>query len=170
MYESSTQTTFAIKSIIMKPLIVLLSVFVTSLIVLKILRGSFEFALSGRIAMSVMLVFTAIAHFVFTKGMSKMLPAFIPYKTEIIYLTGIIEIAAATGLFIPSVRIVTGWLLIAFFVLILPSNIYAAINHIDYQKGTYDGSGLLYLWFRIPLQILFIIWTYFTTIRAEYLM
>ena len=149
----------------MKPLIVLLSVFSISLLVLKLIRGNYEFTLSGRIAMSVMLLFTAVAHFAFTKGMAMMLPDFIPYKTETVYLTGIIEIAAAIGLFIPSFRLITAWLLIAFFMLILPANIYSAIKQIDYQKGTFDGNGLTYLWFRIPLQILFIVWTYLSAIK-----
>lgn len=150
----------------MKPLIVLLSVFAVSLLTTKFVRGNFELALSGRIAMSAMLVFTAVAHFSFTKGMAMMLPDFIPFKTETVYLTGIIEIAAAIGLFIPNFRIVTAWLLIAFFILILPANIYAAIKHIDYQKGTFDGNGLTYLWFRVPLQILFIIWVYLSSIKG----
>lgn len=149
----------------MKPLIVLLSVFVVLLIATKIFRNSFEFALAGRISMSAMLAFTAIAHFAFIKGMAMMLPDFIPYKTETIYLTGIIEIAAAIGLFIPNIRVITAWLLILFFIIILPANIYAAIKHINYQKGTPDGNGLIYLWFRIPLQILFIAWTYFSAIK-----
>ena len=150
----------------MKPLIVLLSVFAISLAINKIFRGNYEFALSGRIAMSVMLLFTAIGHFAFTKGMSMMLPDFIPFKTETVYLTGIIEIAAAIGLFVPNFRIVTAWLLIVFFILILPTNIYASIKHIDFQKGTFGGHGLTYLWFRIPLQILFIAWTYLSVIKA----
>ncbi|GAA5024883.1 hypothetical protein GCM10011506_08820 [Marivirga lumbricoides] len=149
----------------MKPLIVLLSVFAISIAINRIFSGNYEIALSARIAMSVMLVFTAIAHFAFTKGMSMMLPDFIPFKTETVYVTGIIEIAAAIGLFIPNLRIITAWLLIAFFILILPANIYAALKHIDYQKGTFEGNGLVYLWFRVPLQVLFIIWVYFSTIK-----
>jgi uncharacterized membrane protein len=149
----------------MKPLIVLLGVFVICLLATKIVFGDFKFALSGRIALSAMLIFTAVAHFAFTKGMAMMLPDFIPYKTGTIYLTGIIEIAAALGLFIPGLRVITAWLLIAFFILILPANIYAAIKHIDYQKGSFDGNGLAYLWFRIPLQILFIVWTYLSCIK-----
>jgi uncharacterized membrane protein len=150
----------------MKPLIILLSVCAISLLTTKFFRGNFELALSARIAMSAMLAFTAVAHFAFTKGMAMMLPDFIPFKTETVYLTGIIEIAAAIGLFIPNFRIVTAWLLIAFFILILPANIYAAIKHIDYQKGTIDGNGLIYLWFRVPLQILFIIWVYLSSIKG----
>ena len=150
----------------MKPLIVLITVFTISLITTKLIRGNLLIALSGRIAMSVMLVFTAVAHFAFTKGMSMMVPDFIPYKTEIIYFTGIIEIAAAIGLLIPNVRIITAWLLIAFFILILPANIYAAMKQIDYQHGTFDGNGLTYLWLRVPLQILFIVWTYLSAIKV----
>lgn len=150
----------------MKPLIILFSVFAIALMANKIFNGNYEFTLSARIAMSAMLLFTAIGHFVFTKGMSMMLPDFIPFKTETVYLTGVIEIAAAIGLFIPNFRVVTAWLLIVFFILILPANIYAAINQIDYQKGTFDGNGMAYLWFRVPLQVLFIAWTYLSAIKG----
>jgi uncharacterized membrane protein len=149
----------------MKTLIILLSVFCVSLLVIRFFDGKFNFSLSARIAMSSMLIFTAVGHFIFTKGMSMMLPPFIPFKTEIVYLTGILEIAAAIGILVPDLRITTGWLLIVFFILILPSNIFAAVNNIDYQKATFDGNGISYLWFRIPLQILFIVWVYLSAIK-----
>ena len=149
----------------MKPLIALLSVLVASILITRIFYGEFDLVLSGRIAMSVMLLFTAVAHFVFTRGMTMMLPEIFPYKTAMIYLTGVVEIAAAAGLLIPGWRVITGWLLIVFFMLLLPANVYAAQKHVDYQKGTYNGSGLTYLWFRIPLQVLFILWTYWVAIK-----
>ncbi|WPP50466.1 DoxX family protein [Catalinimonas niigatensis] len=149
----------------MKPFIVLVATFAIAVIIFKIIRDQNEWALAARIAMSVMLVFTASAHFVFTEGMTMMLPGFIPLKREVVYLTGILEIAAAIGLLIPGYRIVTAYLLILFFILILPANIRAALQHVDYQQATLAGNGLAYLWFRIPLQILFILWTYFSTIR-----
>lgn len=101
----------------MKPFIVLLLVFAISVLALRIMRGEYKFALSGRIAMSVMLLFTAIAHFAFTEGMAMMLPDFVPFKSEIVYLTGVIEIMAAICLLIPSATVATGWLLVIFFVL-----------------------------------------------------
>jgi uncharacterized membrane protein len=149
----------------MEPLIVLLGAFVISLLGTKLVTRTFDFPLSGRIAMAVMLVFTAIGHFVFTKGMTMMLPDFIPFKTEVIYLTGVFEILAAVGLLIPGIRVWAGWALIIFFILVLPGNIKAAVQHIDYQKGTFDGYGPDYLWFRVPLQILFIVWTYISSIK-----
>lgn len=149
----------------MKPLFVLLGAFIISLLIIKYFAKTFDYALSGRIAMSVMLAFTAIGHFAFTKGMTMMIPEFIPFKTEMVYLTGIIEIIAAIGLLVPNLKVWTGWALILFFIVLLPGNIKAAIDHVDFEKGTFDGNGPAYLWFRIPLQILFIAWTYVSAIR-----
>jgi hypothetical protein len=42
----------------------------------------------------------------------------------------------------------------------LPANIKAAINNINYQTGALNGNGPSYLWFRIPLQLFFIFWVY----------
>lgn len=149
----------------MKPLVVLLFTFVYSLFIIRFVKEEYDIGQAGRVAMSVMLLFTALGHFAFTKGMTMMLPDFIPYKREVVYLTGFIEIAAAVGLFIPSLRQITAWLLIVFFILVLPANIYAAMHQVNYQKGTLDGEGMIYLWFRIPLQVLFITWVYLSAIH-----
>lgn len=147
----------------MKPLFILLGVFGMSIVINKLFRGNYNYATSARIAMAAMLVFTAIGHFAFARGMSLMLPDFIPFKTETVYLTGILEVIAAIGLLFPKTQYITGCLLIAFFILILPANIYASMRNLNYQTGNFDGNGLSYLWFRIPLQILFIIWVYLST-------
>jgi len=150
----------------MKPLLVLLLTFVIALLALRLIQKQYDLALSARIALSAMLLFTAIAHFVYTEGMMMMMPDFIAYKKELVYFTGIIEILASIGLLIPNLRVLTGWLLIVFFIMLLPANIHAAIRHVDYQKGSFDGSGPNYLWFRVPLQMLFIFWTYVSVIRS----
>jgi uncharacterized membrane protein len=149
----------------MRPLIVLLLTSAMALIAIKIFSYEYDFALAGRIGMSVMLVFTAIGHFVFSKSMAIMVPAFIPFKTAIVYVTGVLEIVAAICLLIPATQVLTGWFLVLFFVVLLPANINAAIHGIDYQKAGGHGPGLTYLWFRVPLQIFFIAWTYFSAIR-----
>lgn len=150
----------------MKPFIVLLVVFVLALFVLKIMRGGYEVALSARIAMAAMLLFTAIGHFKFVDGMAMMLPEFIPHKIKIVYASGFMEIAAAIGLLMPNYKELTGWLLIAFFILVLPANIHAAFRQVDYQNATLNGPGTSYLWFRVPLQLVFILWVYFSCIKS----
>ena len=148
----------------MKPLIVLISAFALCLGATYII-GSPDINVSGRAAMSLMLVFTAIGHFKFTDGMAMMLPSFIPVKKQIVLATGIIEILAAIGLLVPSTIKITGILLIIFFVMILPANIYAAIKKVDLEKANYTGTGINYLWFRIPEQLLFIFWVYLFALK-----
>src|SRR5215203_4771664 len=151
----------------MKPLVVLIAVFIISMAVQKITSGQVDYSFSGRIAMSAMLLFTSLAHFLFTKGMAMMIPAFIPYKTGFVYFTGVVELAAAIGLLIHSLIELTGCLLIIFFLLLLPANIYAASKHINYEKASYNGKGFGYLWFRVPLQAAFILWTYLSAIYSR---
>jgi len=145
----------------MKPLIVLLVTFAIVLLATRIFDHGRNFVFAGNAAMSIMLLFTAIGHFAYSKGMSMMLPRTIPFKKAIVYLTGFIEIAAAIGLLMPQLRHITSILLIIFFVVILPANIYAAMHKVDYQKGTNDGNDTNYLWFRIPLQVFFIGWVWY---------
>ncbi|NDV14621.1 hypothetical protein GO009_01165 [Muricauda sp. TY007] len=149
----------------MKPLAVLVVSFVLSVLVLKILTKGLEFQLAGRIAMACMLLFTAIGHFAFLDGMSAMVPSFVPFKKEVMIITGIIEILFAVALLFPQYQKQTGWLLILFLVLVLPANIKSALQEINYQTGQMNGPGADYLWFRIPLQLCFVLWVYFTSIR-----
>lgn len=149
----------------MKPLIVLLAIFTISLFTVKLIQGKYSVVLSARIAISGMLLFTALGHFLFTDGMSMMISEFIPLKKELIYFTAILEIGSAIGLHLPQIRSITAWLLIIFFIAILPANIKASFEHLNYQTTTYDGKGLAYLWIRVPLQILFITWVFFSSIR-----
>lgn len=145
----------------MKPLFVLLGTFLLSCLTFFVFTHNANPNLSGRIAMAAMLVFTSVAHFVFSKGMVLMLPPFIPFKKLLVYLTGIVEIVAAVGLLIPATKYITAIVLIIFFVLLLPANIYASQKRINLEKADYSGNGLSYLWFRVPLQILFIGWVWY---------
>jgi len=151
----------------MKSLFVLLGVFVLSMLSNKVFFRQFRFSLSGRIVMAVMLLFTAMGHFVFVEGMAMMLPDLIPYKRQVVCLTGFVEVGAAIGLLMPKLSRITAYCLMVFFVLVLPANIYAAVNHIDYERGTYDGSGLPYLWFRVPLQLFFVVWVYLSALKSQ---
>jgi uncharacterized membrane protein len=149
----------------MKPLIVLISAFMLGILILKIFTGKWNLVFSGNMAMFVMLCFTAMGHFMFTKGMTMMVPAFIPLKQELVFLTGVAEVLLGIALLFPKSRYIAGLALIILFIVMLPANINAALKHIDYEKASYDGSGVSYLWFRVPLQVLFIGWVFYFSIR-----
>jgi uncharacterized membrane protein len=145
----------------MKPLLVLLAVFGLLSAGTYIIQGEANYLFAGNAAMAAMLLFAGAAHFALTKGMMQMLPEFLPGKKAWVYATGVIEIVAALGLLLPAIRAETAGCLIVFFLLILPANIVAAQRHLNYQTCTYDGPGPHYLWFRIPLQLFFIGWTWY---------
>ncbi len=147
----------------MKPLFVLLITFGLTLLV-TFLAGSANVGLSGRMAMFIMLMFTAIGHFKFTQGMMMMLPPEVPAKKAIIYITGVLEIVLGLMLVLKGYITVAGFILIGFFIVLLPANIYAAARNVNYEKADYTGKGLSYLWIRIPMQILFIGWVYYFAI------
>lgn len=145
--------------------IVLLVAFAVSLLIIKAVTRKWNFPLSGRIAMCAMLFFTALGHAMFPTGMAMMIPPFIPFRLELVYFTGLLEVAGGIGLLLPKFRRISAILLITFFVLITPANIYAAMHHIDLQKASYDGDGPAYLWFRLPLQLFFIAWVWYFGLR-----
>lgn len=145
----------------MKPFFILITVFVLYLFITRFNHGEYHHFISGRVAMSVMLLFTAIGHFKYVNGMEMMVPDLMPFKKVMVYFTGLLEIAFAIGLLYSPTLKLTGWILIAFLILVMPANIKAAKAHIDYQKATLNGPGPKYLWFRIPLQLFFIAWVWF---------
>ena len=142
----------------MKPLVVLLSAFMIILLVLYAVDSRLNLLIAGNIAMSIMLLFTAIGHFIFTKGMALMLPDSLKYRNELVIITGIMEVIFALGLIMHETRILTSWAVIVFLVLIFPANVHAMSKNVNHEKATYDGDGYKYLWFRLPLQLFFIAW------------
>jgi uncharacterized membrane protein len=112
------------------------------------------------VGLSLFFIFTSIGHFVRTEGMATMLPPFVPYRVELIYLTGVLELLGAIGVWIPRLTRLTGFLLILMLAGLLPVNVYSAINRVDFGG---HGAGPAYLLARVPFQLFVIWWTYFAT-------
>jgi uncharacterized membrane protein len=149
----------------MTPLIFLLAAFVLLFGINRfLLKEKLSLSFIGRASLAVMLVVTGAAHFTSTDLMVEMMPEFLPLKKEIVYLTGILELLAVIGLLINSLSKITAVLLIIFFIAILPANIIGSIKQVN--LGGME-MGVMYLIFRIPLQILFIFWAYYFGVRIN---
>jgi uncharacterized membrane protein len=109
-----------------------------------------------------MLVVTGSAHFFKTTSMMAAMPSLLPYKREIVYGTGILELVAAVALFFSKTSRITSVVLIIFFIVILPANIVGSLKKVE--LGGME-NGPYYLIFRIPLQLFFIWWAYYFGIR-----
>ena len=114
----------------------------------------------ARIGLSLFFLFTALGHFIRTEQMMEMLPSSVPYRVEVIYLTGVLELLGAIGIWIPRLRKLTGVCLILFLVCVLPANIYSALTEVEFGG---HQAGPVYLFVRIPFQLFTIWWTYFAT-------
>lgn len=114
----------------------------------------------ARVGLSLFFIFTSIGHFISTVEMAAMIPPSVPYRIELIYLTGGLELIGAIGVWIPRLMRLTGFLLILMLVGLLPANVYSAINRVDFGG---HGVGPAYLLVRVPFQLFVIWWTYFAT-------
>lgn len=114
----------------------------------------------AKVGLSLFFFFTAIGHFLRSDEMAAMLPPAVPYRVELIYLTGVFELLGAIGVWIPRLTRLTGLLLIIMLIGILPANIYSALQRVDFGG---HGAGPFYLLVRVPFQLFVICWTYFAT-------
>jgi uncharacterized membrane protein len=117
-------------------------------------------ATRARVGLTLFFLFTALGHFVRTEEMAEMVPPAIPYRVEAIYITGVLELLGAVGVWVPGLTRLTGLCLILMLVCLLPANVYAAINRVEFGG---HGAGPAYLLVRVPFQLFVIWWTYFAT-------
>jgi len=108
---------------------------------------------SVRAGLAVMLLFTASAHFSRMKAdLVRMVPPKIRHPLAIVYFTGVCEIAGAIGLLVPATRQIAALSLIVYFVVVFPANVRA-----DRERVTLRGKPATPLWLRLPMQLLFIV-------------
>jgi uncharacterized membrane protein len=148
----------------MAPLIILLVVFAALYLLDRFaLGGKVGLSLTGRIAMAAMLTATGISHFTNAEEMIAMMPDFVPAKRELVYFTGICELAAVIGLVWNRTARLASVLLIVFFILVLPANIAGSLKSVNFGGMEY---GPWYLLFRVPLQVFFIWWVWWFGIKT----
>jgi len=153
------------EGVVMAPLMFLLGTFVASYLVDRyLLGGRVILSFRGRFSMAVMLLVTGIAHFVMADQMTAMFPDFVPFKRELVYFTGLCELAAVLGLTWVRFSRLTSITLIVFFIAVLPANIFDALK--GPELGGF-GHGPAYLFIRIPEQILYIWWVWFFGIHLK---
>ena len=88
----------------------------------------------------------------------RMTPQWVPRPRAMVSFTGLCELAGAIGLVIPATQRAAGIALILFFMAVLPANIHAARAGI-----TLRGRPATPLWLRIPMQVLFIFFVWWST-------
>lgn len=101
-------------------------------------------------ALAALFVCAAGAHFVFADAFAAIVPAPLPFKREIVLLTGAIEAALALALLVPRWRSAAGWGLAAYCVAVLPANVQMALDGASFGGVAVPGWAL---WLRVALQL-----------------
>ena len=107
--------------------------------------------------LSAIFVFAGSLHFVIPNQFMGIMPLWIPFQRQMVYVSGAAEILGGLGLLVPRLREAAGWGLIALLIAVFPANVQMLVN------AMHNGSSGLYiaaLWLRLPLQPLLIIWVY----------
>ncbi len=103
-----------------------------------------------------------IYHFVQPGFYKKLMPNYLPYHIQLIYISGVCEILLGLLLLPASTRIFAAWGVIALLIAIFPANIQMAINFWQ-RKNPHLWIALL----RLPLQFLLIWWAYIYTKNTD---
>ena len=98
-----------------------------------------------------------VLHFVKPRMYEAIMPDYLPAHTELVYASGLAEIAGGLGTLHPATRTAGSWLSIATLVAVFPANVHMALNPDRYPD---IPGGPAALWARLPLQALAIAWAY----------
>lgn len=96
-------------------------------------------------------VLVGIQHFINPQWFVQIVPPYLPYPLQLVYISGFCEITLGLLLLIPSLRFIAGWGLILFLIAVFPANIYVAQTNGE----TMDTTPLI-AWGRLPFQLVFI--------------
>ena len=89
------------------------------------------------------------------------MPPYLPWHLELVYLSGVAEILCGVGLLFPRTRVLAAWATIALLVAIFPANIHVALHDVP-MSGRSQGLGI-WNWVRLPFQFVLIAWAWWYT-------
>ena len=99
-------------------------------------------------------VFAGAMHFARPRWYEAIMPPYVPRHREMVYASGVAEIAGGVGLMVEPLRRPAGWWLIATLLAVFPANVHMALHPDEFKVP--GGRAALYA--RLPFQAVFIAW------------
>jgi uncharacterized membrane protein len=112
----------------------------------------------GRLLLGAFFVVAGSLHFLKPKPYAATVPDALPGKLQIVYASGVAEIAGGLGVL--AGRRAAGWWLIATLVAVFPANVNMAVN-----ADRFRSVPEPLLWARLPVQGLLIAWVWRVAVR-----
>lgn len=114
-----------------------------------------------KLSLAMLMVATGTLHFVYPNFYTKIVPPYLPWHLELVYLSGFFEIALGLLLLVPWFSRLAALGIIALLIAVFPANIYV------YQHQELVPASPLLHFLRLPLQAVFILWAYGLAIRSK---
>jgi uncharacterized membrane protein len=118
--------------------------------------------LASRWLLGPLFVAAGVMHFVKPDFYVQMMPPYLPWHRELVFLSGVCEVVGGVALLVPRLRVAAAWGLIALLVAVFPANVHMALN-----PELFPSIPPAALWVRLPLQAALIAWVYWFTKRER---
>ena len=110
------------------------------------------------IVMSIFYISVGAKHFIDPAWFVQIMPPYLPFHYEAVYLSGFLEILFGLMLLFPKTRCYAAWGLVLLLIAVYPANIYLAFN--ERAQNTLEISAFAASWVRLPIQFVFIALAY----------
>ena len=117
----------------------------------------FQLKTISKFVLAVFMIGAGITHFVNPAFFLKIMPPYLPLYKELVLVSGIFEVLLGILLLVPPYSRWPAWGIIALLIAVFPANLY-----VFQHQELIPASPLVHL-VRLPLQDVFILWTYWYT-------
>lgn len=114
----------------------------------------------GRLLLGAFFLVAGSLHFLKPKPYVAIVPDALPRKLELVYASGVAELAGGALVLPRRTRRAAGWWLIATLIAVFPANVNMAVN-----ADRFRSVPEPLLWARLPVQGLLIAWVWRVTAR-----
>ena len=111
-----------------------------------------------RWVLGIAFVLAGLNHFRRDEFYVRITPPYLPWHRELVYLSGVCEIALGVLLLVPRYSRLAAWGLIALLIAVFPANLHMALN-----PHLFPEIPPVLLWARLPFQAVFIAWALWST-------
>ncbi|WP_028278888.1 membrane protein [Arthrobacter sp. H5] len=116
---------------------------------------------AARVVLGAFLLLAGTAHLTVARAeFAAQVPAWLPVNTDVVVVaSGVVELCLGAALVVlPRWRVLTGWIVAAFFIAIFPGNIAQYVDGVDAFGLNSDRARLIRLFFQ-PVLVLWALWS-----------
>jgi uncharacterized membrane protein len=108
-------------------------------------------------------VFAGLMHFIKPRWYERIMPPYLPRHRELVYVSGVAEIAGRLATMHPASRRAGSLWSIATLLAVFPANVHMAVNPEQIKGLDLERIPRWALWARLPLQPLAMLWVWRST-------